>query len=308
MSTTIDLRETRPASHQTRVEVSRQTLRAMRPHQWIKNTLVAGAPVAAGSLFSGRVLGHLTLAFVAMSAAASAAYLINDLGDIARDQAHPTKRRRPIASGRISSRTAWVMAVVLALAALALGLLGGRTTGAVIAAYLALTISYSRWLKHVPFVELGVIAAGFMLRVAAGAASTSTPLSITFLTVVIAGSTFLAAGKRLSELIQLGEAAARHRPVLGRYRRRQLERLVTLSIVVLLGGYSAWALGADSTAGHFPWLVVSVIPVTAAVGRVALLVFRGEAGDPTAVVLHDRVLHIAGIVASLAVLVSLYVV
>jgi decaprenyl-phosphate phosphoribosyltransferase len=284
----------------------RAAVRAVRPHQWVKNVLVVGAPAAAGTLFGGPVLVRLAATIIAMCAAASATYLVNDLGDIERDRVHPTKRYRPIASGELHLATARLAAVVLGATALLLGLSLGPATAAALAAYLALTISYSRWLKHVPVVELCVVAAGFVLRVMAGATATATALSVPFLVVVMAGSFFLATGKRLSEIIELGDSASTHRPVLAHYRRRELERLLAGSLAIMLVGYSAWAVSADIGRDRAPWLILSMVPILAAVGRLTRLTLRGEAGDPTRLALHDRPLQIAGAVGALLVAAGLY--
>jgi decaprenyl-phosphate phosphoribosyltransferase len=282
-------------------------LRAIRPHQWVKNVLIIGAPAAAGTLLAGPTLLRLSLAFAALCAAASATYLVNDIGDIERDRRHPTKRFRPIASGALSITAARRGAVILAAVGLAIGSAISITTGATIALYLALTLAYSRRLNHVAWVELGVVALGFVLRVVAGAAATSTALSLPFLTVVAGGSLFLVAGKRLSELIELGDAASDHRPVLGRYRRSDLERTLGAATAVMLIAYALWAIRADLGGDGVPWLAASIIPVVAATAHVGRLILRGRGGDPTALVLHDRLLQAAALVAGLVVFAGLYV-
>lgn len=309
MSTTIDLRapETSPVTSSLGGYV-RPLVRGMRPPQWIKNALVVAAPAAAGTLFIGATFWKSFVALAAMCAASSATYLVNDLGDIERDRVHPTKRLRPLASGQLSPRVAQVAAVVLLAIALTTGALLGRWTALGVATYLALTLSYSRWLKHVPFIELAAVAAGFMLRVVVGAVATSTSLSVPFLVVVTAGAFFLATGKRLSELIELGTAAAAHRPVLGSYQRRRLERVLGASIAVTVAGYSTWAISTDSPRAGFPWLILSILPVIVAIGRVTRLTLRGDAGDPTGLALHDRVVQGAALASALVVFAGLYVV
>ena len=264
---------------------------SVRPRQWIKNVLVVAAPAAAGTLLAWTSLLPLVLSFIAMCAAASSTYLLNDLSDRSRDRCHPTKCRRPIASGALSVRRAGVASAALIGIALTLSLLLGVGVAVVMAAYLAITITYSRWVKHVPFVELGVVAAGFVLRVALGAVATVTPLSAPFLVVIGAGSLFLATGKRLSELVSLGRGAAEHRPVLAHYRTPVLERLIGASLITMLGGYALWAVGTDTGDPGLPWLVLSVAPVAVAALHLTRRVLRGDAGDPTELVVEDRVLR-----------------
>jgi decaprenyl-phosphate phosphoribosyltransferase len=279
---------------------------SVRPRQWVKNLLVLAAPAAAGTLLSASSAVPLLLAGAAMCAAASSTYLLNDLSDRDRDRSHPVKRARPIASGALPVRWAATAAAVLVAVALVLSLVAGVGVAVVLATYLTVTIAYSRWLKHVPYLELAVVASGFILRVVVGAVATATPLSAPFLVVVGAGSLFLATGKRLSELIGLGDRAGRHRPVLDHYRRPALERLIGASLVTMVGGYTLWAVGSDTGSSGLPWLVLSVVPVAVAAIHLTRRVLRGEAGDPTALVIEDRVLRAAGALAALLVFVGLY--
>ena len=103
-----------------REEVGGGLLAALRPKQWVKNVLVGAAPLAAGAIFQPTVAVAVAVAFVAFSLAASAGYLVNDLADVEEDRRHPTKRLRPLASGRVAPRTAVVAAVLLAVASVAL--------------------------------------------------------------------------------------------------------------------------------------------------------------------------------------------
>jgi decaprenyl-phosphate phosphoribosyltransferase len=280
---------------------------SVRPRQWIKNLLVAAATAAAGTLLAWTSILPLVVSFVAMCAASSSTYLINDLSDRSRDRCHPTKCRRPIASGALSVRRAKVASAAFIGVALTLSLLLGAGVAAVMAAYLVLTITYSRWLKHVPYLELALVASGFVLRVAIGSAATHTALSVPFLVVIGAGSLFLATGKRLSELISLGRRAGEHRPVLAHYRTPVLERLVGASLITMLGAYTLWAVGTDTGDPGLPWLVLSVAPVAVAALHLTRRVLRGDAGDPTGLVIEDRVLRVAGGVAALLVSIGLYV-
>ena len=110
-------------------------IKAVRPRQWVKNVLVLAAPLAAGSVGEGDVLGPVAIAFVAFCLVASSIYLVNDARDVESDRNHPTKRFRPIAAGVVPVPLAYGLAVVLAVAALGISLLANWETAVVIAIY-----------------------------------------------------------------------------------------------------------------------------------------------------------------------------
>jgi len=280
----------------------------MRPRQWVKNGLVLAAPFAAGTLLTGSVLVPALLAVLVMCAAASCTYLLNDIADRDRDRLHPTKCRRPIASGDFGIRAAKVLAASAATGALVLAAALTPSTFVFVAAYLVLTIGYSRKLKHMAHLELGVVAAGFVLRVLVGAAATATALSPAFLIVVGAGALFLAVGKRYAELYEFGADAAQHRPVLVRYTLDGLYCTMTASLGVAVLSYVVWAWGAEALTAAEPWLALSVIPVTIAAARAYRRAVAGGAADPTELVLSDRVLQLAAAAAGALLMIGLYLV
>ena len=196
----------------------------MRPQQWIKNVLVGAAPFAAGIILHPKPAAQTALAFAAFCLAASAIYCINDVLDAASDRHHPRKRHRPIAAGELSPRTAVLAGVVLAAAAIAVAT--PNALRLVIISYLVLTVAYSAGLKHQPVIELAIVASGFLLRAIAGGPATGIRLSQWFLIVAAFGSLFMVAGKRLSENLQLGEAASRTRPILARYSASYLRMVI----------------------------------------------------------------------------------
>ena len=144
-------------------------LRAMRPKQWVKNVFVFVGIFFDGAVTNVTKLTHSVLAFVIFCLVSSAIYLINDLVDIEKDRLHPAKRNRPLPSGALSPTVARVAAVLLLLIALPAAFLLQPLFGARVALYAVLTIAYSFWLKSIVILDVMSIAAGFVLRVAAGA-------------------------------------------------------------------------------------------------------------------------------------------
>ncbi len=183
---------------------ARAALRAMRPHQWLKNLLVFG-PMLAAHDFAGLTFLQTALAFVAFSMVASAVYLLNDLLDLAADRAHPRKRFRPLASGALPIPRAMAMTPVLLLAGLLTALLLAPAFLLVLAGYFALTLTYSLWLKRKALVDICVLASLYVLRIIAGGMATGIELSVWFLAFSLFLFLALAAVKRQAELVDMTE-------------------------------------------------------------------------------------------------------
>ncbi len=271
-------------------------VRALRPKQWVKSVLVPAAPAAAGSLTHTTVLWHTLIAVLTFSLCASGGYLINDAADVEADRRHPKKRNRPIAAGLVSVRLARVLGVGLVIGSIAAGGLVTRwQLSAVLAAYVALTFTYSTWLKHVPIIEMMLVAAGFLLRPVAGAAATGVAASQWFLIVASFGSLYMVAGKRTAEATEFGLEAATHRRIHQEYPPSFLRQVRDLSAVVTLVAYCLWAFEGPGLHDNV-WSKISIIPIAFGLLRYQLLLERGHGGAPEDAVLGDRSLLAAGIV------------
>jgi decaprenyl-phosphate phosphoribosyltransferase len=262
-------------------------LRAVRPQQWVKNVLVVSAPAAAGVLFRGHVLLSTLMAVLAVTVTASACYLINDVVDRDLDTRHPRKRLRPIASGAVPVR----IAAAAAGALLGLGLLLAALVSAgvllVVGAYFVLMVLYAVRLKHVPWVEMAVVASGFVLRAVAGAVAAGVYASPAFLLVVTAAAVHLVASKRASELFDRCQDS---RPVLRAYTAESLRALRLLSAALLLLGYAGWALVRSGTL-ETVLAAVSVLPVALVLARWMWRTDRGETGAPEEVLVSDPLIR-----------------
>lgn len=266
-------------------------VRTMRPRQWIKNVLVAAAPLAAQRLFESDVLVATVIAFAAFSLAASSVYLLNDALDVDADRAHPTKRNRPIAAGVVPVRVAYAASAVLALASLALAHLASVDLVVLMALYLVVQVAYCVRLKHEPVLDIAIVASGFLLRAIAGGVASGIDLSQWFLLVTAFGSLFMVSGKRYSEkrLVEAGGGATR--ASLLRYTATYLRFVWSLSAAVMITAYSLWAFEIEG-ASHSTFSTISIVPFVLAVMRYAVNVDGGTAGAPEDVALGDRVLQV----------------
>ena len=283
-------------------------IRTARPKQWMKNALVFAAPGAAGVLDEPRALGLAALAFVAMSLAASGTYFWNDLADIDSDRAHPTKRRRPIAAGDVSVPTARLAGVALPVLALAAAAATGRwQTVAIVGLYLAVTLSYSVWWKHIAVIDLAAIASGFVLRAIAGAVAVDVPMSSWFVLVTTFGSLFVVTGKRYAERRELGDGAADIRTTLGAYSEEYLRFVLGVSCAGALVSYCVWAFETKELAGSdLPYYELSIVPMVAAFLRYALVLDQGQGAAPEEVFGRDRVIQVLGAIWVLVFGVAVY--
>jgi decaprenyl-phosphate phosphoribosyltransferase len=275
-------------------------IRAMRPKQWAKNILVFAAPGAAGVLDQGREFWLTVITFIAFCLAASGTYIWNDLFDAEADRKHPTKSRRPIASGELPIGAARAAGIVLPVAGLGVAALTGRwQTVAVIGTYLALTLAYTVWLKSVAIIDLLVVASGFVLRAAAGAVAVDVPMSRWFILCITFGSMFIVIGKRYAELHEVGSNSGT-RATLDTYTPGFLRMLLSVSLGGALISYCVWAFETSAeadTIGEFDWpfYELSIIPMIAALFRYLLVLERGEGSAPEDVFASDRVLQLAGV-------------
>lgn len=290
----------------------------MRPRQWLKNTLVFAAPLAAGDVLNVDILVPGILAFVSFCLISSSTYIVNDLKDIEADRAHPLKRFRPIAAGELSVGVAIAVAAVLAIASMAIALAVNVGLLVVVLCYVACTLSYSLFLKHEPVIELVLIALGFLLRAIAGGVASELPISRWFLIVAGFGSLFMAAGKRYSELVRATEsiegggsgprmirrstdtiAPGEHPPTMRRslqgYTHNYLRFVWAISAAVTITAYCLWAFEVGLTPSTGPWAACSVIPFVIGLLRYAIDIDKGDAEAPEDVVLHDPALMLTGV-------------
>lgn len=264
------------------------SLELMRPHQWIKNGFVFAAPLFAKKLGDPSQLGLALIAFACFCLTSSAVYVMNDLIDLERDRAHPRKRNRVLASGRLSARYAGaLMAVLLAVSlGVSLAFVSPLATG-VLALYAGGNVLYSLVLKHVVILDVGFIAFGFILRVLAGAAATGAAASHWLLLCTFNVSLFLGFAKRRAELA--GHGGGDHREVLSRYSEGFLDQMIAVVTSATLVCYILYTVD-DRTAEIFGHrgLVVTVPFVMYGIFRYLYLTYHEKEGEsPARTILMD---------------------
>lgn len=257
-------------------------LKLLRPHQWIKN----------GFVFLGLLFGHawndpakvmLALAaFVAFCLISSAVYVMNDLVNRKQDRAHPKKRQRPLASGKVSAGAALALMAICGASGLALGFFGGGALPGVFIGYVLLNIGYSFGLKHVVILDVFLIAAGFMLRILAGTLGIGIAPSQWLLLTGLLLTLFLGFAKRRAELGALQDDSASHRRVLEHYSAPLLDQMITVAAGGVLVAYSLYTLAPETVRLHGTDKLIYTVPfVLYGMFRYLFLLHRrGGGGDP----------------------------
>ena len=266
-------------------------LRLMRPHQWLKNVFVFAGLMFSQTWHRGPLVEQVLWAFLAFCAASSLVYILNDWRDRAADAQHPTKRLRPLASGAVSPQTALGLAAVLAL--IAVGLAWGQTVLLLLlGCYVALNLAYSWKLKHVPVVDVSIIASGFMLRLLAGTVAVGIPPSRWLLLTGLFIALFLGFSKRKAETFHAPE---QQRAVLEHYPPALLDTFMAATMTATVITYGLYATSVEALQQHGGRLIYTVPLVVFGLLRYTYQVHRGRGEDVSRDLLRDPWIVVAGI-------------
>ncbi len=280
---------------------------SLRPKQWTKNLLLFAGIVFAQRWHETALVINAILGFAVFCALSGVVYIANDIWDLEQDRQHPKKKKRPLASGRISPQAAGLGAAILTIAALgaSFALLPMRF-GWLALSYLVLVFCYSWRFKHAAILDILILAMGFVIRALAGIeviqVDPANPVPITsyFLLTTLFLALFLAVAKRRSELVTLGTEAGNHRKVLDEYSTEFLDMLLTVATAGTLFSYALWTTqghfaqgNADDENGNTYLLVLTMPFVLYGVFRYLWLVMRrDEGGAPEALLIEDRPMFI----------------
>lgn len=309
------------------VQVLRLVLESVRPRQWVKNFALFAALIFSGQLFFWEAFSRVILAFFIFCLLTSSVYLFNDVVDMPMDRRHPLKKRRPIASGKLSIPLALFIAVTGFFLSLSLARSISFFFFLSSLSYLILHIIYTLWIKQVVILDLLAIAAGFIIRVYAGALVINVHMNVWFLLTVISLSLFLAVGKRQSErtlLLGQGKELEDQRITLVRYSPRLLDVYTSMFANATWISYALFTFlqpqpvftrsGIIGILAELPhtfvtqkWLMVSVPIVVYGVMRYLQLIYEKNEGEsPDKVLLSDKPLFAAVVVWGITVISIIY--
>jgi 4-hydroxybenzoate polyprenyltransferase len=282
-------------------------IKSMRLRQWTKNIFVLAAIVFDKKLFNLHWLLISLAGFVCFCFLSSSVYIFNDIMDIKADRNHPEKKNRPIASGQLSIPVALIAAIILAVGSLTSSYFFSLGFGIFASIYLIINLLYSKWLKHIPLLDVMIVASGFVLRVAAGVALIKVDRFSPWLYVVTTLlALYLGFGKRRAELALLTKDASSHRQVLDGYSIPLLDQLITIVSGMTIIAYSLYTFQAQNTNGNYYTMLTIPFVVFGIFRYLYLIQVKNAGGAPEELLLSDRQLQITVLLYGIAVLVVFY--
>lgn len=285
----------------------RALIKAMRPRQWTKNGFIFFGLIFDKQLFLLEPFLRTLAGFFLFCLISSAVYLLNDIADIEADRQHPEKRHRPLASGELPIGIARGAAFILALISLSLGYVLEPVFALILAFYFIINLLYSRWLKHMPILDVLIISSGFVLRVAGGVALiTVERFSPWLYMLTILFSLYIALGKRRAEINLLAQEAGAHRRVLDGYTIPLLDQYITIVSGMTIVAYSLYTFSAPNLPQNHT-MMLTIPFVVYGIFRYLQLIQTGHvAGAPDEVALKDRPLQATVLLWGLAVIAIFY--
>lgn len=282
-------------------------LKTMRPRQWPKNVAIFAALVFDRQLTRIEPLERTLISFFLFCLISSAVYIINDIMDVEADRNHPEKKNRPIASGALPIPIAIAFAIVLWLIAFPIAYILSPHFAAIGAFYVLMNLAYSKWLKHVPLLDVFILAAGFVIRVAAGVTVISVERFSPWLYVVTTLlSLYLGFGKRRAELSLLAAGAHPHRKVLDGYTIPLLDQLITIVSSTTVISYSLYTFSAPNLPANHTMMLTVPFVMYGIFRYLYIIQVKNSGGAPEEMLLTDRPLQVAIGLWGITVLIIFY--
>ncbi len=284
----------------------RAVLKEMRPHEWVKNTLVFAGVLFSGQFNDGSAILEAFLAFAAFCLISSAGYFINDLIDVELDRKHPKKRFRPIAAGEISEPAARAFSAGFAVAALAIAFATVNwEVGLMVLGYGIIQVAYSMGIKQIVIVDVMTIATLFILRVVAGAVAVDAHASEWLVLCTGMLAMFLGFTKRRQEAVSELHEGTSTRPVLEHYSLPFLDQMVSMVTTGTVISYAIYTVNSPLIGSE---MMFTIPPVVYGIFRYLYLIYdRSDDRSTAAIVAQDRPIIAAGGVFAVTAFLLLYV-
>lgn len=281
---------------------------AIRPRQWTKNLLLFAGIIFAQKFFESDAIIKSFTAFINFCMLSASIYLVNDIKDIETDRAHPEKKHRPIASGKISVGTAWVYFTIMAVLAIGLAYTLGIKYFTVAMIYFVVMLLYSFKLKHIVIMDLMIIAGGFVARAVAGAFAVDVMISSWLLVCTTSLALFLVIAKRRHEVILLGEDAISHRKILEEYGEKFLDQMTPVVTATTVLTYMFYTVDSETVTKFGTNHLIFTTPfVLYGIFRYLYIVYqKNMGGRPEEILLSDPPMIIAIILWVVTAMIIIY--
>lgn len=280
-----------------------ELVKTLRVKQWTKNALVFFALIFDKQLFHPEALLRTVFGFLLFCLISSAVYIFNDISDIEADRQHPEKKHRPLPSGKLPVKAAWAAGILLVILTLPLSFMLSPSFSAVILTYFLLILAYSKWLKHIPILDVLIIAAGFVLRVHAGVSLITIERFSPWLYVVTTlGALYLGFGKRRAELALLAGNANSHRRVLNGYTIPLLDQYILIVSSTTILAYSLYTFSAPNLPDNHSMMLTIPFVIYGVFRYLYLVQSKHAGGAPEEVLLSDHPLQLTILLWGLAVM------
>jgi len=269
-------------------------LKLLRPEQWAKNLFIFLPIFFSGQLLRTSVLLPCAVAFIAFSLAASSIYCFNDIHDVEADKLHPVKSKRPIASGVVSMKTAYVIMAVCLLISLGIAFFWGgngrNTIMVLILFYYVMNLAYCVKLKEYAIVDVVIISIGFVLRVFVGGAATGIKCSDWMIIMTFLLALFLAFAKRRDDVILYMNTNVSHRKNTDRYNLEFMNQVITVVATITIIAYIMYTLSPDAIGYYNNGYVyfTAIFVLTGIIRYLQVTIVDLKSGSPTKILLRDR--------------------
>jgi len=282
-------------------------IKTFRIKQWLKNTFLFAAIVFDGQLLNIDAFSHTLAGFFIFCLLSSSVYTLNDVFDKEADKHHPVKSKRPIASGNIPLRTAVFIALLMSSLAIIAAYFLSISFLILCGFYLLINILYSKWLKHIPILDVMIIATVFVLRVAAGVSLIKVDRFSPWLYVVTTLlSLFIGFGKRRAELVLLSKNANQHRTVFEGYSIPFLDQLITIVSSTTVVSYSLYTFSAPNLPENHSMMLTIPFVLYGIFRYLYLIQIEQAGGAPEELVLKDKPLQLSVFFYGISVLIIFY--
>ncbi|MEQ8245880.1 decaprenyl-phosphate phosphoribosyltransferase [Fulvivirga sp.] len=286
-----------------------ELIKLIRPQQWVKNLFVFIAPFFAGILFQKEIFIDTAIGFVAFSLAASSIYILNDIRDVEADRAHPTKKNRPIASGKISNTLAIVIMLVLGISAIAISTLTNSYFTGILATYIIINVAYCFGLKHVSILDMVLISFGFVLRTVGGGVIVDVVLTQWLVIIIFLLSLFLALAKRRDDILIFIESGNSIRKSSSKYNMEFINSAITMVSTTLIVAYLMYTISDEVVERmNFEYLYFTGLFVILGVLRyLQKTLVENDSSSPVRVLYTDRFIQLTLILWGLSYFLILYI-